>query len=79
MRPAYKARIAASKAGIESDVRALVPNAKRQGLKPWEFVALVRRVLNVTISTEWARDLLGEKARPPRCAPAPSNPSKPGA
>lgn len=58
MTPAYKARIAASKSAYESECRALVPNAKRHGLKPSEFVALVRRVHGVAISTEWARELL---------------------
>lgn len=61
-RSAYKARIAASKAAIDVDVASLVPNAKRHGLKPSEFVALVRRVHGVAITTEWARDLLGAKS-----------------
>lgn len=57
--PTYKRRIAESKAGYENGVRDLVPKAKRHGLKPSEFVALVRRVHGVAITTEWARELLG--------------------
>lgn len=62
MTRAYKARIAESKARIDVDVSSLVPNAKRHGLKPSEFVALVRRVYGIAITTDYARDLLGAKS-----------------
>lgn len=62
VRAKMAAVMAESKARIDVDVSHLVPNAKRHGLKPNEFVALVRRVHSVAITTAYARDLLGAKA-----------------
>lgn len=54
---AYRRRIAASKAGIEADVRALAD--RNPGLKPGELQALALEKLNVPITLEFAAEIVG--------------------
>ena len=57
---AYRARIAASKAALDEDVRALA--AENVGMERDEFVALARERLHCALDTDYAEEVLDDAA-----------------